>query len=275
MKKCDFCLGTLNPKFVAKDRLNKTKKEFIWQECSKCGLIQLPGVKNNEYFQEYYFKNKDSLLDKIIYRSRFRIFKNFVNKKSRILEVGCGSGRFLNFLHKKGFKNIWGVEYSTKSLDFMKQFKFQSSKNIPKKEFDIIILEASFEHMENPTKEFEKINKTLSKKGILIITIPNIESLQAKKTKEYWFHLDTPRHLFMFKKINILNYCKKFNLKLIKDIHFNFQYELPGWIYSKKRKPTYKFINNFLSLIYTPYLIYTSITKQSSVITYILARKSI
>ena len=273
MKNCDFCGNQLEDSFIAKDRMGFTKKNFIWKKCSKCGLLQLSGAKDNQYFQEYYFKEKDSIVDKIIFLNRLNIFKYFINKKSNILEIGCGSGRFLNFLYKNGFRNLWGVEYSKKALEYMKQFKFNTSKKIPLKLFDLIIMEASLEHVESPKKMFKEISKVLSSNGVLIVTIPNIESLQSKNTGKYWFHLDTPRHLFMFKKENLEKYCSLFNLKVTGEHHFNFQYELPGWIYSKKRDPNYSFVHNLVSLIYLPIFIYVALTKQSSVVSYVIKRQ--
>lgn len=69
------------------------------------------------------------------YVDRGEAFHNFlfkhllsldVNKDNfKILEVGCNCGGNLNFLHKKGFKNLSGFDISVKSIEFGKN-KFKN-----------------------------------------------------------------------------------------------------------------------------------------------------
>ena len=44
-------------------------------------------------------------------------FEKYVFKESKILDVGCGYGRTLNELHKCGFKNLFGVDFSQGMID--------------------------------------------------------------------------------------------------------------------------------------------------------------
>ena len=40
-----------------------------------------------------------------------------VNKAARIVDLGCGYGSFLYFLHEEGYRNIAGVDVGTEQVD--------------------------------------------------------------------------------------------------------------------------------------------------------------
>ena len=54
------------------------------------------------------------------------------------------------------------------------------------------------EHVEKPWEYLEAAKKNLRKNGRIVIGIPNIDSLEFKYTKEYWFHLQPQFHLWHF-----------------------------------------------------------------------------
>jgi len=59
--------------------------------------------KQNEYWNKFYEKfnvKKASNFAKYLYK------KNFISKKSKILEIGCGNGRDTFFFLKKNIKTI-------------------------------------------------------------------------------------------------------------------------------------------------------------------------
>ncbi len=41
------------------------------------------------------------------------VFSKYVAKEKKILDVGCGYGRVLNELHEAGFKELYGVDFSS------------------------------------------------------------------------------------------------------------------------------------------------------------------
>ncbi|MDR2675784.1 MAG: class I SAM-dependent methyltransferase [Opitutaceae bacterium] len=54
-----------------------------------------------------------------------------------------------------------------------------------------------FEHLTEPRKALERARDMLKPDGRLIISFPNILSMQAKMFGPKWLHLDPPRHLFL------------------------------------------------------------------------------
>jgi SAM-dependent methyltransferase len=44
-----------------------------------------------------------------------------LDKNTEILEIGCNVGRSLNYLYKKGFHNLTGIEIGPKAIELMKE----------------------------------------------------------------------------------------------------------------------------------------------------------
>jgi hypothetical protein len=66
------------------------------------------------------------------------------------------------------------------------------------KKFDIIILWHVLEHLVEHERLLGEITHHQTKGGLLIIAVPNFDSLQQDIFSKYWFHLDLPRHLVHF-----------------------------------------------------------------------------
>jgi len=120
------------------------------------------------------------------------LLKN-IKKDDFILELGFGSGRELNFLFNKGFKNIYGIDASKNFVDFVKnRFKIDNFRysilpdiNI-KGKFDFIYSIAVFMHL--PYEIYEEtinnISNKLKKGGKLLISF----SLEKREDKERDFY---------------------------------------------------------------------------------------
>ena len=76
-----------------------------------------------------------------------KVFRNYVSKNSKILDVGCGYGRTLNEMYNAGYKNLVGADTSIEMLNRGKRefphIEFvQSSEILPFEDcfFDAVIL---------------------------------------------------------------------------------------------------------------------------------------
>ena len=58
-------------------------------------------------------------------------FENYVDKKAKILDIGCGAGRETIPLFEMGYENIIGADLSEKMIESAKAFAEQKSLNIP------------------------------------------------------------------------------------------------------------------------------------------------
>jgi 2-polyprenyl-3-methyl-5-hydroxy-6-metoxy-1,4-benzoquinol methylase len=165
-----------------------------------------------------------------------------------ILDVGCGDGSFADYMKSKGWE-VFGVE----NLE-----KFNPGKNFrvirhdtPKwqdllPEVDIITLWHVLEHIDNPLQMLHQAHGVLKPSGYLIISVPNINSLQSVLCRDKWFHLDVPRHRWHFTPETLslmLGHC---GFTIIDLSHISWEYSPFGWWQSLLNVcgGTYNFIYN-------------------------------
>ena len=281
MKKevCKIC--NKNDFVIKKGYLSSRLDNFINYDlfkCVNCGTYTTDIAKvdfKNLYDEVYY---KESFLSKIIsfitsYLIYFRIIQN--NKKSlKILDFGAGSGAFINYVKQNTNLEAYGIETSEKAFQHL--FNIHGNKvsnaNIlsqsffENKKFDAITLFHVLEHLEDPKEYLNKLISKLNKGGLLLIEVPNINSLESILFKKYFFHLDLPRHLYHFNKNSLSYLLNKTDLEEIKFVFsFSFLSFLLCPIYSyenyiKTRKKVYQRISlNLLKIIFFPLIILFSI----------------
>ena len=83
-------------------------------------------------------------------------------------------------------------------------------------EFDIITMWHVLEHVTELNNTVSEMKKLLSKKGKVIIAVPNLESFDAYYYKKYWAAYDLPIHLYHFSKTSITKLFEKHGLSLRK-----------------------------------------------------------
>ncbi|MBU4285014.1 class I SAM-dependent methyltransferase [Patescibacteria group bacterium] len=202
--------------FAGKDLLHKVDDtKFNIVKCLNCGLVYLNPQPTLEGLKKYYPPDYKTYQSKKINTSSHKKGVNHKEDQSRLhfLDFGCGSGNQLSEI-KKSHPNwaLYGLdinEYACKqSIEkglniFCGELK---DANYKFNYFDIINLNNSLEHLNNPLTTLQQLKNLLKPNGEIIIYGPNFRSLSAKIFKNKWFGLDCPRHLYHFtpKTINQL-----------------------------------------------------------------------
>ncbi|MFA6226874.1 MAG: class I SAM-dependent methyltransferase [Candidatus Paceibacterota bacterium] len=101
---------------------------------------------------------------------------------NKILNMGGGTGQVSSIYKSLGF-DVYNLDIDLPTSD-SKNIKFDLNQTIPipfpNKTFDVVICQEIIEHVENPWKMVREAKKLLKDDGILIITTPNIVSLQSR-----------------------------------------------------------------------------------------------
>ena len=102
---------------------------------------------------------------------RVDLIMDEIDKKQKILDLGCGSGWFVDFLRKKGY-NCFGCDINLRGRKPNKFFKKGSAYKMPFKDnsFDCIVSMEVLEHVD--TSSYKEIKRVLKKGGKLIVTTP-------------------------------------------------------------------------------------------------------
>ncbi len=250
-KSCPFCNSKKISFFLTTyDIENNTWNLYYCFSCNFYFLDPLPDEKVLEkaYSTEYYGKGEKKftypLIENVINyfrQSRARLIHKFLkyNHNAHILDIGCGNGQFLNYLYKKGYKNLYGIELPGKSAERASKFSFIKlhtgtifSQKFEDNTFDAITMFHVFEHTTNPVEAILLISKWLKPYGYFIVSFPNICSRQARWFKGKWLHLDPPRHLNFICPEQLIKKMEMYNLKIVKKQYFSIEQNPFGYLQS-------------------------------------------
>jgi len=186
-------------------------------------------------------ENRGSIFDKILSVEGKHIFNRILairnGQKGRLLDFGCGKGKFLALTSEIGW-DVMGVETSSNRSQYAKEiYKLQVIKEyyvtgmLDNERFNVITLFHVLEHIQTPYELlYNLVSYNLQKNGHVIIEVPNIKSIQAKIGKNKWLHLDVPKHLSHFDKNGLEELLKKINLTPIKIEYFSFHHGVLGML---------------------------------------------
>ena len=182
------------------------------QRCLRCGLqwrLNPPPPEELEllYRTGFYSPSRPRggrLVRQLHYwnnRIRLREIRDLT--PGRLLDVGSGKGRFLAAARDAGWQVV-GVEYARSSAEaamatYGVEVVSGDFLEVPiSGRFDVVTMWHVLEHLPDPGAAIARATSMLRPGGRLVVSVPNIDSLQARLGGDSWFHLDSSRHLFHF-----------------------------------------------------------------------------
>ncbi len=102
-----------------------------------------------------------------------------------VLDIGCGTGAWLERLANIGFLQLHGVDLDINQFKSNKALCFQANLDvddlgIKEKKFGLITAIELIEHLENPGRLFYHVAKHLEENGYFLLTTPNIHSVVCR-----------------------------------------------------------------------------------------------
>lgn len=142
----------------------------------------------------------------------------------RLLEFGCASGSFLEWMAKCGWE-VEGIEFSDTAAQAARKLghsvhtgPLETAPNY-EKPFDLIVGWMVLEHLHEPIESLKKLRQCAHKDSWLVLSVPNAGSLEFKFFNENWYALQLPTHLFHFTPQSIEIVLKAGGWKLEKIYH--------------------------------------------------------
>ena len=166
-------------------------------------------------------------------KREFKIISDFIEKDTRVLDVGCGDGTLMQFLQNNKKIDIRGIEISknnsqkcvSKGLSVIEGDAEKDLIQFPDRSFDCVILSQTLQAFLNPEKVISELLR-IGKKAI--VTIPNFGywkirlHLLTKGTMpitrtlpDEWYN--TP-NLHMCSIKDFFNFCESRKINLFKSI---------------------------------------------------------
>ncbi len=227
-------------------RKRKTGRMFKIVKCRNCGLVYLNPRVKKEFIKAYYpggyyhvnISNPEDVLKTSYEKEKLVLMKNFSlmdNKEGSLLDVGCSKGEFLENLKRYGWKNLRGVEFNGDCVEFAKErynldiFMGEFEDYSEEETFDVITFWHSLEHFYDINSAVDKVDKLLKDDGALIISVPDIKSIQARIMGKYWYHIEAPRHTIYFDKTSLGKLLQRHNFLIKKCVYGYPAHTFAGW----------------------------------------------
>lgn len=226
-------------------------------------LITYPKPDENSlpkyYESEDYISHTDgkrSLFEKayhfvknIALQKKLDLVNSLQNEKGKLLDIGAGTGDFLNVAQKNGWQTT-GIEPSekAKTIAMQKGVAFENdAANLENHSFDVITMWHVLEHVPNLENQIKELKRLLKPTGIILIAVPNFNSFDAKHYGTFWAAFDVPRHLWHFSKTAIQKLFAKEDLQLEKILPMKFDAFYVALLSEKYKTGKMNFISAFFT----------------------------
>lgn len=178
-------------------------------------------------------------------RSRQMVEHYSGRSTGRILDVGCGTGLFLNEMKRAGWAAA-GVEPSPGAAAYArKRFGltvFQGMlEDAPfaSASFDVITFWDVLEHTFSPTATLQHVAGLLAPGGMVAINIPNWDSLDRRLFGPLWVGYDPPRHLYVFTRATLTALLRQTGFepaawRCFMPSYFTFLYSVDYWLAARR-----------------------------------------
>ncbi|WP_240032199.1 class I SAM-dependent methyltransferase [Psychroflexus aestuariivivens] len=156
-----------------------------------------------------------SFVKQIMFSKKYKLIKKHKPEINSVLDYGCGTGDFVDFLKSKKIKAI-GFEPTSQAYEIARKKNrstYQSLEKI-KSKVDVITLFHVLEHVENYNEVIQNLKEYLNPNGLICIAVPNHKSYDAEYYEEHWAAWDVPRHVWHFSIEGMIQVANENNLEL-------------------------------------------------------------
>ena len=233
---CPVCKSdSIQPALKATDHTVSQEEFSIWH-CNTCTARFTQDVPGQEDIGSYYASadyishsdTKEGIINSLYHLVRKRtlaskrilVVRQTGIDRGEILDIGCGTGAFLDTMKKAGWQTtglepdaaarVKAVElYNINPLEPQKLFELSAAS------YNAITMWHVLEHVHQLHEYIKQIETLLAENGKLFIAVPNYTSKDADTYGGHWAAYDVPRHLYHFSPQSMEKLLKTYGLKLI------------------------------------------------------------
>ena len=249
---CIACGGELRPWQTVTDRVTGLGS-FPLSRCRQCLSLMMEPMPAEEELERYYpspywyqesnatwLARLEGGYRRLVLYDHVRFVAGFLRQRSRVLDIGCGSGTFLYLLQKKGHqvlgidvsrdaaaeaKRSYGIEVKIGSLA-------QHAEALRKWAPEVVTMFHVLEHLVDPVAALRKAGSVMPAQGQLFLQVPSIDSWQFRIFKTRWRGLDVPRHLVNYTAKGLDAVMSEAGFHVTHRKHFSLRDDSPCWVSS-------------------------------------------
>jgi 2-polyprenyl-3-methyl-5-hydroxy-6-metoxy-1,4-benzoquinol methylase len=198
---------------------------FAVVTCSDCSLVyvtpRLSGDALAKVYGESYWKSdnpksrgyadyaREASLYLKTFRRRMALVQRFARPGSKILDIGCAAGYFMQVMRDAGH-DVLGIEPSASIARVAQQTLGEdrvfigdlddapADRGYREGRFDLITLWDVIEHIPDPQHALRRIRTMLAPGGRLLLETQNVASRWARVLGPRWHHYKHEEHLYHF-----------------------------------------------------------------------------
>lgn len=262
---CPVCQNNTFEKYLEVQDYTVSQETFQIVACKNCGFKLTNPRPNQDEIGKYYkaesyishSNTSKGLIAKIYHtvrkytlKSKISLINSHYPQKGKLLDVGCGTGMFLNEARKNGW-NVNGIEPDSGAKKIAEEINKATIKNeiltsFQDEQFNIITMWHVLEHVHLLNETVDWLKERLTENGSLIIAVPNHESKDAEIYQEQWAAYDVPRHLYHFSQKSIKQLFKQKGFRLEKTLPMKFDSFYVSMLSTKYQTGKINYLKAFL-----------------------------
>lgn len=235
---CYYCGGTSCRALVTgQDDLTGKPGDFQFVTCEACGLAyQSPRLKLEHigaYYDDEYIAHRKKTDWGILTpfyrrgmekhdREKDKLVSRYVelNPDDRVLDVGSGSGSFLQRMRTRYQIEASGVDFKDLThLPFYEQVTLHNGlfyeQELPDDHYKLLTMWHFLEHDYDPMRTLETARRVMHPDGRLVIEVPRLDSITFRLYGERWPGLQAPQHTVLYTKEMLLKFMERSGLEVV------------------------------------------------------------
>ena len=182
------------------------------------------------------------------FESKIQKFYEKLSEHPKILDFGCGSGKFLDKAMRSGCETI-GMDFSEVALAQVASRGHRAFSvdevgwnGIADGSIKLTRMNHVIEHLYNPFAVLQRLHAKMSPGGFVHIATPNSDSKSARIYGQHWFSLDCPRHIVLFTPATLQTLVARAGFEVLELLHEPLTKDMArSWLYRKidsgRRRP--------------------------------------
>jgi 2-polyprenyl-3-methyl-5-hydroxy-6-metoxy-1,4-benzoquinol methylase len=164
------------------------REEFQLWRCPACSSLHAIGdVDLEHYYRGYpiFAAALDWKLDVVYGNMLRRLTRAGLRPEHRILDYGCGSGTFVEYLKVKGYTRAVGYDA------FAEKYRDASVLN---ERYDCIVSQDVIEHVDEPIELLRRFDAMVEPGGLIAVGTPDASAIDLSRAEDFVHTLHQPYH---------------------------------------------------------------------------------